>query len=74
MASEFKNCGGCRYSYGINDMRCRRYPPIPLTETIGLFKQKIVYEFPVISSNDVCGEWRVKNTEWIKWPPELKKE
>ena len=74
MASVFKECSSCRYSNGVHNMRCRRYPPIPSTETFGLSKQKIVYEFPAISSGDVCGEWRVKDPDWLKWPPELKKE
>lgn len=53
-------CDNCKFSYGpfavgFYNLKCRRYPPVNN-------KDNTESNYPVVSSSDWCGEWKVKES------------
>lgn len=53
-----ENCGTCKFCNGEILPRCHRFPP-QFTGKTGTYAQ---WEFPLVSLNMSCGEWKKKPT------------
>ena len=67
MAASCSECVYSKFLSQITRLVCRRYPPSHRVEELS----RVSYHFPVVSDDDLCGEFRAKpSAEKARQKPE----